>query len=226
MSNGPSRFVTITAALAAAVASAAAFAGGMGPDRGKLRVRVTAAVGPCVQAAARAYEKAGGRAIVETGDLREAGTADVLVGAAAEVTRALESGAAAPDSDAEVARVRWVLVVPTGNPYQVHRLADTARAGIEVWVAGGAAAHAARRAAQDAAPGQLREASDGSVPSGAAAALAPACLTVAGERLPTDVPDLVVEAAVSAAAKSPEAARGFVAFLASPAGRSAFAPAP
>ena len=72
----------------------------------------------------------------------------------------------------------------------------------------------------------MREAADGSIPSGAAAALAPVCLAGAGERMPTDVPDLVVEAAVSARAQSPDAARGFVAFLASPAGRSAFAPAP
>ena len=224
MSKMPSLAV-LSAAIAAAVATAAV-AGGAGPSHGALRVRATAAVAPCVQAAAAAYQKAGRRVVVETGDLGDAATADVLVGAAAEVTRALETGAAAPDSDTAVAKVRWVLVVPNGNPYQVHRLADTARADVEVWVAGGAAAHAARRAAQDAAPRQVREASDGSIPSGAAAALAPACLAGAGERMPTDGPDLVGEAAVSARAGSPAAARAFVAFLASPAGRSAFAPAP
>ena len=224
MPKWPSRLALIAAT---AVSTAApAVAGGVGPRHGALRVRATAAVAPCVEAAARAYQKAGGRAVVETGVLAGDTTADVFVGAAAEVTRALESGAAAADSDAEVARVPWLLVVTAGNPYQVHRLADTTRAGIEVWVAGGAAAHAARRAAQDAAPQQVREASDGSVPSGAAAALAPLCLAGAGERLTVDVPDLVVEAAVSARSSRTEAARGFVAFLATPAGRSAFAPAP
>jgi len=193
---------------------------------GTLRVRATVAVAPCVEAAAKTYGKRGGRVVVETGTLGDAATADVLVGAAAEVTRAMESGAAALDSDTEVARVPWLLVVTSGNPYGVHDLADAARAGIEVWVAGGPAAHAARRAAQAAAPERLREASDGVAPAGAAASLAPLCLAGAGERLPTDVPDLVVEAAVSARTTVPAAARDFVTFLASPAGRSAFAPRP
>jgi ABC-type molybdate transport system substrate-binding protein len=219
----PSLLVLATAAAAAAPAVTCAAAG---PRDGALRVRATTAVAPCVEAAARAYEKKGGRAVVETGALGEATAADVLVGAAAEVTRALESGAAAPDSDAEVARVPWVLVVTTGNPYGVHNLADAARAGIEVWVAGGPAAHAARRAAFAAAPDRVREASDGVAPAGAAAALAPLCLAGAGERVPVDVPELVVEAAVSARTSQARAAGDFVTFLASPAGRRAFAPGP
>ena len=206
--------------------SATGGAGASATGRAPLRVRATAAVAPCVEAAARAYEKKTGRAIVETGTLLDAATADVLVGAAVEVTRALESGAAAVDSDALVARVPWVLVVTAGNPYHLGGLGDAARAGIEVWVAGGAAAHAARRAAEAAAPSRVREASDGTVPNGAAAALAPLCLAGSGERVPVDLPDLVVEAAVSARAARPDAARDFVAFLASPDGRRAFAAGP
>lgn len=190
-----------------------------------VHVRATAAVSPCVLSAARAYEKKG-RVVVETGSLAQADGADVLVGASVEVTRALEGGTAAADSDAEVARVKWVLVVPEGNPNQIHDLSDAERAAVEVWIAGGPAAHEARRAAQKLAPARVREAADGAVPRGAAAALAPACLAGPGDRLAVDVPDLVVEAAVSAAASRPEAARDFVAFLASPAGRRAFAPAP
>ena len=114
----------------------------------------------------------------------------------------------------------------TDNPYNIHNLADAARAGIEVWVAGGPAAHAARRAAFAAAPDRVREASDGVAPAGAAAALAPLCLAGAGERVPVDVPELVVEAAVSARTRRARAAGDFVTFLASPAGRRAFAPAP
>ena len=67
--------------------------------------------------------------VVETGALADAAAADVLVGAAAEVTRALEGGAAAADSDAEVARVRWLLVVPAGNPQALRGLTDVERAG-------------------------------------------------------------------------------------------------
>jgi ABC-type molybdate transport system substrate-binding protein len=210
----------------AVAALAAAPVGGVHRDDGILRVRATPAVAPCVEAAARAYEKKTGQVIVATGSLTDAATADVLVGAAAEVTRALEGGAAAADSDAHVARVKWVLVVPAGNPNQIQGLADAERAAVEVWVAGGPAAYEARRAVEKAAPARVREASDGAVPRGAAAALAPTCLAGPGERVAVDVPDLVVEAAVSATASRPEAARGFVAFLASPAGRRAFAPGP
>jgi len=195
-------------------------------DDGALRVRTTTAVAPCVEAAARAYEKNAGRVVVETGGLGDASPADVFVGSAAEVTRALEGGAAVVDSDAEVARVRWVLVVPEGNPHQIHGLADLDRAAVEVWIAGGPAAYEARRAVQKLAPERAREASDGVVPRGAAVALAPFCLAGPGERVTVEVPDLVVEAAVSARASQPDAARDFVAYLASPPGRRAFAPAP
>jgi accessory colonization factor AcfC len=201
-------------------------AGATGPQGGALRVRASAAVAPCVEAAARAYVQKSRPVLVEPWSLGDAAAADVLVGSAAEVTRALEGGWAVADSDAEVARVRWVLVVPAGNPNQIRGLADANRAGIEVWVGGGRAAHAARRIAQQAAPERVREASDGAVPNGAAAALVPLCLAGGdGERLSVDVPDLVVEAAVSARANRARAARDFVAFLASAAGRRAFAAA-
>jgi extracellular solute-binding protein len=211
--------------LLALSATSAPSAGSVHRGDPAVRVRATTAVSPCVLAAASAYGKKG-RVEVETGPLGDAAGADVLVGAAAEVTRALEGGAAAADSDAEVARVRWVLIVPPGNPNQIHGLADAERAAVEVWIAGGTAAHEARRAVERVAPARAREAPDGAVPRGAAAALAPACLAGPGERLAVEVPDLVVEAAVSAAASRPEAARDFVAFLASPVGRRAFVPPP
>jgi hypothetical protein len=198
---------------------------GAHPGDTVVRVRATTAVSPCVMAAARAYEKKG-RVVVETGPLADAAGADVLVGASAEVTRALEGGTAAADSDAEIARVKWVLVVPQGNPDQIRGLADAERAAVEIWIAGGTAAHEARRTAEKLAPARVREAPDGAVPRGASAALAPSCLAGPGERLAVDVPDLVVEAAVSAVASRPQAARDFVAFLASAAGRRAFAPVP
>ena len=201
-------------------------AGSIQAGEGILHVRATPAVAPCVEAAAQAYQKKGGPVVVETGSLADPGNADVFVGASAEITRALEGGTAAADSDAQVARVKWVLVVPPGNPNQIEGLADAERAGVEVWVAGGAAAYEARRAVEKVAPARVREASDGSAPRGAAAVLGPTCLAGPGERMKVDVPDLVVEAAVSAAAARPEAARGFVTFLASPDGRRAFVPAP
>ena len=188
-----------------------------------LRVRATAAVAPCVEAAARAYEKTGGRVAVETGPFAGAEGADVLVGAAAEVTRAVESGAAAADSDTAVARVPWVLRVSAGNPYQLRDLSDAQRAGIEVWVGGGTAAHAARREAEARAGAAVRESKDGLVPAGAAAALVPLCQAGAGgERIALQMPELAVEAAVSKDAARPEDARAFISFLTSPAARQAF----
>jgi hypothetical protein len=191
-----------------------------------VRVRATTAVAPCVRAAARAYETPGRRVVVETGALADPAGADVLVGAAAELARALEGGAAVLDSDAKVARLPWMLVVPSGNPHGIARLADVERAGVEVWVAGGPAAHEARRALRAVAPDRAREAEGGAVPRGAAATLVPACLAGEGDRLPVEVPDLVVEAAVSAHAVRPDAARDFVAYLASPAGARSFAVRP
>jgi hypothetical protein len=205
---------------------AAAAVGASGARGGPLRVRATGAVAPCVEAAARAYESRSGRVVVEVGRLSDPTSADVLVGAAAEVTRALEGGHAAAGSDAEVARVPWVLVVPPGNPQELRGLGDVGRARVDVWVAGGPAAHEARRVLQQLAPESLREAPDGAVPAGAAASLAPLCLARSGDRLPVDVPELVVEAAVSVHARRPDAAREFMSFLASAPGRRAFAAEP
>jgi extracellular solute-binding protein len=216
--------VALMLASGLAVGLAAGLAAGGGrPGDGVVRVRATPAVALCVEAAARAYGAR--RVVVETGRLAD-GAADVLVGAAAEVTRALEGGSAVTDSDAEVARIPWVLVVPAGNPQALRSLADVDRAGVEVWVAGGPAAHEARRALQKLAPERVREAPDGAVPLGAAAALAPLCLAGPGERLAVDVPELVVQAAVSAGAARPAAARDFLAYLISAAGRRAFAAVP
>ena len=186
-----------------------------------LRVRATEAMAPCIAVAARGWSGGSGRSLnVETGDLKDA-TADVLVGSALEVTRALESGRAQNDSDVEIASVPWVLVLGEAAP-ALRSLKEVAAAGLEVEVPAGPASYEARRALVAAAAGRVRE-SDASSLRKAGIALVPLSLAGPGRRIAVDVPALVAEAAVGARAAWPEAARAFVAFLGGENGRRAFA---
>ena len=186
-----------------------------------LRVRATEAMAPCIATAMHAFTGGSGRSpSVETGDLADA-TADVLVGSAVEVTRALESGRAQNDSDVEIASVPWVLVLGEAAP-ALQSLKDVAAAGLEVEIPAGPVSYEARRALVAAAAGRVRE-SDASALRKAGIALVPLSLAGPGRRIAVDVPALVAEAAVGARAASPEAARAFVAFLGGESGRRAFA---
>jgi hypothetical protein len=200
-------------------AAASSFAGAEpGPA---LRVRATEAMAPCLVAAARVFAGGTGRTpSVETGDLGDA-TADVLVGSAVEVTRALESGRAQNDSDVEIASVPWVLVLGDKAP-SLQSLKDVAAAGLEVEVPAGPASYEARRALATAAAGRVRE-SDASSLRKAGIALVPLSLAGPGRRVSVDVPPLIAQAAVGAQAASPEPARAFLAFLGGENGRRAFA---
>ena len=186
-----------------------------------LRVRATEAMAPCAAAATRVFTGGGGsRLTVETGDLADA-SADVLVGSAVEVTRALESGRALIDSDVEIARVPWVLVLGEAAPV-VESLKAIAVAGLEVEVPAGPASYEARRALSAASAGRVRE-SDASALRKAGIALVPLSLAGPGRRIAVDVPALVAQAAVGSRAASPDTARAFVAFLGGEEGRRAFA---
>ena len=186
-----------------------------------LRVRATEAMAPCIAAATRVFTGGSGRSLnLETGDLADAG-ADVLVGSAVEMTRALESGRAQSDSDVEIASVPWVLVLGEAAP-ALQSLKEVAAAGLEVEVPAGPASYEARRVLAAAAAGRVRE-SDASSLRKAEIALVPLSLAGPGRRIAVDVPALVAEAAVGARAASPEAARAFVAFLGEENGRRAFA---
>ena len=186
-----------------------------------LRVRATEAMAPCAAAATRVFTGGGGsRLTVETGDLADA-SADVLVGSAVEVTRALESGLALIDSDVEIARVPWVLVLGEAAPV-VESLKAIAVAGLEVEVPAGPASYEARRALSAASAGRVRE-SDASALRKAGIALVPLSLAGPGRRIAVDVPALVAQAAVGSRAVSPDTARAFVAFLGGEEGRRAFA---
>jgi hypothetical protein len=212
--------VTLTAPLGLAALLLVGAPPGAAVDEGALRVRASSAVAPCVAAAARAFRSS---TSVAVGGFRDLHDADVFVGADVEVTRALESGGALIRSEADVASIPWVLVVGRGNPLALRGTDDLARAGRDVWVLGGLAASQARRALSQVPPDQLKESEDAGLLRDAAPALVPLSLAGAGERLAVDVPALAARAVVTSATKRPEAAKAFVAFLASEPGQRAFA---
>src|SRR5262249_27001361 len=133
------------------------------PARGDapLLVRATAVVAPCVAAAGEAYAASSGRRIaVETGALRPAGSADVVVGADVEMTRVLESGEASDESEAEIARIPWVLAVSAATPVKIAGLDDVERSGLDVAVLDGAEALEARKALAKVPTARVRATSD------------------------------------------------------------------
>lgn len=208
----------IAAGLVLAVAASASGAGPSVPA-GALRVRASVAAEPCVRAAARAY--AAGELVIETGAVRGARGADVLVGGSAEIDRALESGAALGDTDVDLVRIPWVLIAAGLAP--VKDLEALAGSGAPVVVMGGAEAYEARRALGAFSRDRVRETQDARALRAAPAALVPLSLAGAAPHAATTVPALTLKAAVAAGAPREAGAREFVAYLASDAGLRALA---
>jgi Bacterial extracellular solute-binding protein len=189
-----------------------------------LLVRATAAAAPCVRAAAEAYAGSIGRPIaVETGALQPAGSADVVVGADAEMTHALEAGEALDESEAEIARIPWVLSVSRDSALKVERLTDLETSEVEVAVLAGEEAHEARRALGSLPAERVRATADTAALKTAALALVPLSLAGPGARVKTDLRPLTVSAAATARSARRTEARAFVQFLASEPGKRAFA---
>ena len=188
-----------------------------------LRVRVSAAVAPCVAAASQSF--AGGRRVVlETTSLRDLGPVDVLVGPLVEMTRALEGGEAVVNSDVDIAEIPWVLSVAPGNPLRVKTLSDAREKGVDLVVLAGPASYEARRALAAGGTSRVREVSDRATLRAAPVALVPLSLAGGGERIAvSEVPPLRASAAVGAHAAQPQPAREFVSYLGSDAGQRAFA---
>lgn len=148
--------------------------------------------------------------------------ADVLVATAAEVTRAVESGAAVEGSEVAIARIPFVLVVPAGNPLGLRGLEDVARAGGELAVSDLPAAHEARRAADSAAPGRVKALGTTKLRV-ATLALVPLSLAGAGDQLATELRPLEIRGVVLATARDPQAARELLRRLAAAPAQDAFA---
>jgi accessory colonization factor AcfC len=187
-----------------------------------LRVRSSAVSAPCVEAVAREWEAQGGRAVsVEAGDLRDAGRWDVLVGSGVELTRALEGGDADLASDVEVARIPWVLHLPSGG--DVRALSDLVRSDVEIVMPAGAASYEARRALAEEGAARVVETTDTARLRSAPVALVPLSLAGVGKLVEVDVPPIPVGAAVGIRALHVEDATAFVRYLGSEGGQQVFA---
>jgi hypothetical protein len=194
-----------------------------GASEPSLRVRVSPAAAPCVQAAARVWETSHGVSVVlEAGALPGTEPADAFVGASVELTRVLEGGAGVLDSEVSVASIPWVLAVAATTAGRVRSLSDVGGANVEVVLLGGPAAYEARRALAESGGARVRETTVPDLLRGAAVAIVPLSLAGPGEHHPLDIRPLRVTAAVSAQAIRPETARAFVTFLGSEAGQKAF----
>jgi len=158
---------------------------------------------------------------VEVGGLRDAGRWDVLVGSGVELTRALEGGDADLASDVEVARIPWVLHLPSGG--DVHALSDLARSDVEIVMPAGAAGYEARRALAEEGAARVVETTDTARLHSAPVALVPLSLAGAGKLVEVDVPPIPVGAAVGMRARHVEDATAFVRYLGSEGGQQVFA---
>ena len=187
-----------------------------------VRVRASEAVAPCVEAAAARWSVAGQRVSVERGLLTARGF-DLVVGSAVEMTRAVESGAAIEGSEVDLARIPWVLSVPSGNPDRLSGLADLERTGHEVAILAGPEAYEARRALQATLRAErIREVGDRKSLDASGVTLVPLSLA-RGQTVSVDVPPLLTRAALAESAPHAAMAKTFLQFLGSEAGRSAFA---
>lgn len=207
--------------LSMAAATLALLAAGTPSSSGALRVRASAIVAPCVEAAIRAWPAPHAAVQFETTGLLEPGPADVFVGSAVELTRALEGGSAEIGSDLDVARVPWVVQVRPGGP-PIRSAADLAGSGVEVAVPDSPAAYEALRWARATTGGRARAAAARELRD-AAVVLVPLSLAAPGDRIGVDVQSIVVRAAVAAEPARAADARTLVAFLGSEPGQKAFA---
>jgi hypothetical protein len=189
-----------------------------------LAVRVSPAAAPCTQAAARVWEASRGTPVaLSIGAVPGTDPADAFVGASVELTRVLEGGAGALDSETNVATIPWVLAVAAGNSSGVRSLSDVSRAEQPVALLGGAAAYEARRALAEKGGARVRETTEAAELRSAAVAIVPLSLAGPGERHTLDIRPIRVVAAVAEQSSRQDAARAFVRFLGSEAGQKAFA---
>ena len=186
-------------------------------------VRASEAVAPCVEAAATKWSAPGLRVHVERGPLGANKGVDVYAGSAIEMTRAVESAAATEGSEVDLARIPWVLSVPSGNPDRLTGLADLERSGHEVATLAGPEAYEARRALKSALRAErIREVPDRKGLDASGVTLVPLSLA-RGQTVSVDVPALIARAALAEGAPHPAPAKALLQFLRSDEGRAAFA---
>jgi extracellular solute-binding protein len=184
-----------------------------------VQVRATRETAPCVRAALAASPRWREAARLEEAAPRDPGPADVLVASEIELTRALESGSAVANSDADLARIPWVFHGPGTRGLNVAAVASDPP--VRVTLPAGPAAYEARRALSAS---RLVEVSDTRALRAATLALVPLSLAGEGPTVPAaTVPPLIARTALATGARQPEAGRALVDYLASEAGQRAFA---
>jgi hypothetical protein len=171
---------------------------------------VRAALAPCPRGGAAARLEAGGP--------REPGPADVLVASEVELTRALESGAAEPNSDVDLARIPWVFRGAAATPAGAASLAAR-----PVALPDGPASYEARRVLRAAGSSPV-DTADVRALREAPLALVPLSLAGEGPQVPASaVPPLVARAALGRGPGRAAEAGALIEYLASDAGQRAFA---
>jgi len=194
---------------------------------GELRVRVSPAVGPCVEAVKPLYEATFKRKLtVEVARLESAASAtgaDAVVGAEGELTRLIEGGASHPDLDVDVATIPWVLVGPSLDATPDVRALD--QPSVRVRVLGGTLGLEARRMLERLPPENVRSLATLNGPvqlTESELAVVPLSLAGKGRVSPLSLPPLLVRAVGVRASANREGARQFLAFLTRGPGNAAF----
>jgi hypothetical protein len=202
-------------------------AAGLTGAGGELRVRVSPAVGPCVEAVKPLYEVTfRGKLTLEVARLESAASgagADAVVGAEGELTHLIEGGASHPDLDVDVATIPWVLVGPSMGATPDIRALD--QPTVRVHVLGGTVGLEARRMLQHLPPENVRSLN---TPSGpvqlveSELAVVPLSLAGKGRVSPLSLPPLLVRAVGMRTSANLVGARQFLAFLSRGPGNAAF----
>jgi hypothetical protein len=215
------RFPGMKASLALA-ASLAAIGAARG---GALVVKASPSTSPCAAAAAEAFRRATGTAVlVKTaaiGPVGSAAGADVVVAIEEELTRVIEGGESVPDLEFDVATIPWVLT--GGSPGA--DLRGLARSGARVRVLGGALGRHARQSLETLPPDRVETARTPDGLRNLAAgelALVPLSLAGPGPVTATEVPALLAKAVGVRGSPSAGSARAFLDFLATGPGNAAF----
>ena len=215
----------LAASLAAATAVGATAAGLAAAPAGALVVKASPVARPCVAAAATAFGKAGAAVVItaDIGSVDSARDADVVVAAQEELTRVVEGGATVADVEADLGKIPWVLVAPSGAA--APEVGALARSSAVVRVPRGVISRHARASLEGVAPERVRgvRAEAAAIAPGAGElALVPLSLAGKGAATATSVPPILVQAVVVRASARGDAARAFVEYLASGPGNDAF----
>jgi hypothetical protein len=180
-----------------------------------LVVRISPGAAPCIEAAARDGDPSRPRLVLNVGRLEDQDDADLFVGSAPAVTRAIESGAALDADETDLARIPWVLSVAPGTLPELRALDDLRLLEVVVGMPAGPEFVEGRRALATLPEERVQEVEDPRALRTSLVALTPLSLAPTGRRIAVEgVAPLIVRGAVGTRARDVAAARGVLRFLA------------